>query len=307
MHSVLTIALCPFVCGMRDPLQSNHQRPARAPTDVLRPDVAYITVSQWDYELDLPFVQNVVDLSAGGYGNDPVPLLIGAKIVAKTHIAEKMQKGIGACLRARRCSMGTVQGCGLEAWPCEPEPFLNSLSNGFFPNEKSCQQDGSPVHVDGKDVPAYGTMDVMHCGRVHRLCEPGCSKKTSSVSFKIGLTEALFSSEPGAAVVRSTLEDGVITVLSWSSMLCQRISWRSTSCFGVRDRSLELTISGGQAVAFPERHSLNGLLLPSFTRVQVTLVYVYPEAIESGVSKISAGLTLRRTRRKLASKELHQQ
>ena len=68
--------------------------PAHALTDVLRPDVAYVTVSQCDYGLDLPFVQNVVDLSAGGYGSDRVPLLIGANSVAKTHIAETIQKGL---------------------------------------------------------------------------------------------------------------------------------------------------------------------------------------------------------------------
>lgn len=56
---------------------------ARALKDVLRPDVAYITVSQSDSGLDLPFMQNVVVLSAGGYGNVPVPLLAGPKSVEK--------------------------------------------------------------------------------------------------------------------------------------------------------------------------------------------------------------------------------
>ena len=52
--------------------------------------------------------------------------------------------------------------------------------NGFHPNEKfardflqlftigliQLQPDGSPVRVDGKEVPAFGKMDVMHAARV---------------------------------------------------------------------------------------------------------------------------------------------
>ena len=84
MHSVVAIAMCTFVCEVLEALQSNQKCLARALTDVLRLDVAYIIVSQCDIGLELPHMLSVVGLSAGGYGNDLVPLLIGAKSVAKT-------------------------------------------------------------------------------------------------------------------------------------------------------------------------------------------------------------------------------
>ena len=93
-------------------------------------------------------------------------------------------------------------------------------------------------------------------------------------------------------------------------MLYQRINmiWSERQIFATAKTDLELMISGGpKAVAFRDRHSLNSLLLQRFTRVQVTLVFVCAEAIESDVSENSAELTFRRTRRKLSSKELYQE
>ena len=80
---------------------------ARALTHVPLPGVAYITVSQCDFGFDLSFVQNVVDLSAGGHDNDPVPLLIGAKSAAKTHIADTNTKRMCADV-----SWVSYNGCG---------------------------------------------------------------------------------------------------------------------------------------------------------------------------------------------------
>ena len=91
MHSVLIIALCTFVCEVRDALQSNHQCPARALTDVRRPDVAYITVNAI-MDLIFPSCRMSLTSALAVMANDLVPLLIGAKSVAKTQIAETIQK-----------------------------------------------------------------------------------------------------------------------------------------------------------------------------------------------------------------------
>ena len=102
--------------------------------------------------------------------NDLVPLLIGSKNVAKTQIAETMQKGIDACLRVPY--KGVVEKLGHVLSVMGLEPFLMSLSNRFFPNETCArnflqlfiicviqlQPDGSPVHVDGKEVTHFARL-----------------------------------------------------------------------------------------------------------------------------------------------------